>query len=67
MHRENDFEEYMSEQRNMKLNEINSEQNKFKHFLLMAAYYITYPIMWLSHKNKFSKAKEQQNMREQNE
>ena len=47
----------------MKLDEINAEQNKFKRLLLISVYYITYPIMWLSHKNKFSKAKEQQNMR----
>ena len=63
MHREKDFEAYFAEQKTMKLDEINAEQNKFKRFLLISVYYITYPIMWLSHKNKFSKAKEQQNMR----
>ena len=62
MHREKDFEEYFAEQKEMKLNEINAEQNKFKHFIKKSVYYITYPIMWLSHKNRFSKAKEQ-NMR----
>ena len=63
MHREKDFEAYFAEQKTMKLDEINAEQNKFKRFLLISVYYITYPILWLSHKNKFSKAKEQQNMR----
>ena len=63
IHKEKDFEEYFAEQKTIKLNEINAEQNKFKHFLKISVYYITYPIMWLSHKNRFSKAKEQQNMR----
>ena len=63
MHREKDFEAYFAEQKTMKLDEINAEQIKFKRFLLISVYYITYPILWLSHKNKFSRTKEQQNMR----